>query len=57
MKNYLIHYVQSDGKNEFDSYWRCEADNYDHAIEQLKDEVEHAQGESLLFHELLKCEK
>ena len=57
MKNYLIHYVQTEGKNESDSYWRCEADDYDHAVEQLKDEVEHAQGETLLFHELLKCEK
>lgn len=58
MKKYLIHYVQTTADNgEIDLYWRCDADDYSHAVEQLKDEVEHAEGEKLLFHELLKCEK
>ncbi len=49
MKHYLIHYV--DGNN-LDLYWRCEADNYTHAIEQLKDHESTISGK-VKFHELL----
>ena len=58
MKNYTLHYRQTiDGKeSETPLYWRCDADDYDHAVEQLKDEVEHAQGEKVIFVECLKFE-
>lgn len=56
LKNYLIHFKQTvDGlETELSRYWRCDAENYTHAIEQLNAEVEQAQGEKIFFHELLK---
>lgn len=53
---YLLHFVQTQQDNkEVSLYWRCDAENYTHAVDQLRDEVEHCQGEKLLFHELIKC--
>lgn len=56
LKNYLIHFKQTiDGiDTETSRYWRCSADNYNHAIEQLNSEVYGSQGEKVTFHELLK---
>lgn len=52
---YLLHFRQTiDGVESKDArYWRCDADDYDHAVEQLKDEVERIQGEKVVFVELL----
>jgi hypothetical protein len=56
LKHYLIHFKQTiDGlETELSRYWRCDAENYTHAIEQLNAEVQQAQGEKVFFHELLK---
>jgi hypothetical protein len=55
-KHYLIHFKQTiDGtESEESRYWRCDADNYNHAIEQLNAEIVNVQGEKVIFHELLK---
>jgi hypothetical protein len=52
MKTYLLHFHQTG--SDIPLYWRCEAEDYEHAVEQLKDEVEHAQGEKLIFVEKIK---
>lgn len=62
MLHYTIGFVKTiDGKegegHEERLYWRCWADDYDHAVEQLKDEVEHGEGERVLFHELIETSK
>ena len=56
LKHYLIHFKQTiDGiETETSRYWRCEAENYGHAIEQLNSEVSGSQGEKVIFHELIK---
>ena len=56
LKHYLIHFKQTiDGiETETSRYWRCEAENYGHAIEQLNSEVSGSQGEKVFFHELIK---
>lgn len=56
LKHYLIHFKQTiDGlETETSRYWRCDAENYGHAIEQLNSEVCGSQGEKVFFHELLK---
>jgi len=55
MKSYLIHFIQTIDNAESQSlYWRCDADDYEHAIEQLKDEVENNQNEKLIFSEIIK---
>lgn len=54
-KGYVLHYRQTlDGvESKTALYWRCDADDYDHAVEQLKDEVERIQGEKVVFVELI----
>jgi hypothetical protein len=41
MKNYLLSFCTNDADTLIDpdnrQYWRCQADNYEHAVEQLKD--------------------
>lgn len=55
MKNYTLGFIQTINEKEAPrQYWRCEADDLEHAAEQLRDEVEHCQGEKLLFFELVK---
>ena len=56
MKHYLIHFKQTvDGvDSELSRYWRCDAEDYNHAIEQLNSEVVGSQGEKVIFHELIK---
>lgn len=56
LKHYLIHFKQTiDGlETETSRYWRCDAEDYGHAIEQLNSEVCDSQGEKVFFHELLK---
>lgn len=56
LKHYLIHFKQTiDGvETETSRYWRCDAENYGHAIEQLNSEVAGSQGEKVFFHELIK---
>lgn len=54
-KGYVLHYRQTlDGvESKTALYWRCDANDYDHAVEQLKDEVERIQGEKVMFVELI----
>lgn len=56
LKHYLIHFKQTiDGvETETSRYWRCDAENYGHAIEQLNAEIVGSQGEKVFFHELIK---
>ena len=54
MKTYLLHFKQTTKETEQSLYWRCYADDYNHAIEQLKNEVETIQGNQVIFCELLK---
>lgn len=56
LKHYLIHFKQTvDGiDTEVSRYWRCDAEDYCHAIEQLNEEVIGSQGEQVTFHELIK---
>ncbi len=50
MFHYLIHYVDA---HETDLYWRCEAEDYEHAVEQLKDHERTVSGD-VLFHEMFE---
>lgn len=56
MKGYVLHFIQtSQGvEDNFSSFWRCEADDYLHAEEQLRDEVERNQGERVVLVEFYK---
>jgi len=47
MKEYVVHFTKTN--DPYDYWWRCQADDYDHAIEQLRD----AEPE-LEFHEIYK---
>lgn len=49
MKYFVIHYHNA---NDESLYWRCQAENYEHAIEQLEDYERTASG-LVIFHELL----
>lgn len=51
MKEYVLRYIQtSQGvEDNFSSFWRCKADDYAHAEEQLRDEVERNQGEKVVI--------
>jgi hypothetical protein len=55
-RDYVLHYIQTfNGKDlGISSFWRCFADNYEHALEQLKDEVERSQGERVILAEYYK---
>ena len=51
LQEYMLHYVEQDedGK-EASLYWRCSAENYAHAVEQLED----AAAGQVIFCELVK---
>lgn len=55
-KDYTLHFKQTiDGRDtDVARYWRSEADDYDHAVEQLKDHIERELGEKVTFVELLE---
>lgn len=53
LKVYLLEFVQTiEGKPAAPAAWTCQAENLEHAIEQLQAEIEHAQGEAILS---VKC--
>jgi hypothetical protein len=56
MKDYVLHFIQTHNlvDKNISSFWRCSADNYKHAVEQLRDEIERNQGERLIFVEHYK---
>jgi len=56
MKSHVLHYIQTFDlvDRNVSLFWRCDAENYEHALEQLKDEVEGNQSEKLIFVELYK---
>ena len=56
MKNYVVHFIQTYNlvDQNISSFWRCSADNYNHAVEQLRDEIERNQGERLILVEYYK---
>lgn len=56
MKHYTLHFIQTiDGIEENTSrYWRCNADDYEHAVEQLRDHIERELEEKVVFVELIK---
>lgn len=49
MKEYVLHYVTKE--NDTDLFWRCLAENYNHAKEQLENYLD-GFNETLIF-----CEK
>jgi len=55
MKTFVLHYHQTiDGIESTKSlFWRCEADDYEHAVEQLENAIE-SENEELVFVELYK---
>lgn len=56
MKHYCLVYRQTVlGKETKENwFWRCEAENYEHAVEQLRDEVEYTGREKLVYCEQYK---
>jgi len=56
MKDYVLHFIQTYNlvDKNISSFWRCSADNYNHAVEQLRDEIERNQGERLILVEYYK---
>lgn len=56
MKSYVLHYIQTYDLIDCNvsQFWRCDAENYEHAVEQLKDEVESNQSEKIVFVEFYK---
>jgi hypothetical protein len=56
MKDYVLHFIQTYNlvDKNISSFWRCPADNYNHAVEQLRDEIERNQGERLVLVEYYK---
>jgi len=56
MKDYVLHFIQTYNlvDKNISSFWRCSADNYNHAVEQLRDEIERNQGERLILVEHYK---
>jgi len=55
-RHFVLHYIQTFNGMDIgiSSFWRCFADNYEHALEQLKDEVEINQGERVILAEYYK---
>jgi hypothetical protein len=55
MKTFVLHYHQTIGGIESTKslFWRCEADDYEHAVEQLENAIE-SENEELVFVELYK---
>jgi len=56
MKSYVLHFIQTFNliDENISLFWSCYANNYDHAVEQLRDEVERNQGEKLILVEYYK---
>jgi len=56
MKDYVLHFIQTYNlvDKNISLFWRCSADNYNHAVEQLRDEIERNQGERLILVEHYK---
>lgn len=54
-KGFVLHFKQTIDGVDTDTarYWRCDADDYDHAVEQLKDHIERELGEKVTFVELI----
>lgn len=54
-KGYVLHFRQTiDGIEDSNPrYWRSDADNYEHSVEQLKDHIEREMGEKVIFVELI----
>lgn len=59
LKGYIIHFHQTiDGVDDrTPRYWRSNACNYEHAVEQLKDHIERELGEKVTFVELIGTNK
>ena len=55
MKTFVLHYHQTFAGVESNCplFWRCEADDYDHAVEQLENAIE-SENERLIFVEHYK---
>jgi hypothetical protein len=54
MQEYVLHYIQTLlGKESRSLFWRCQADNYEHAVEQLENAIE-SEGEKVVFVEFYK---
>jgi len=54
MREYVLHYIQTLlGQESRSLFWRCQADNYEHAVEQLENAVE-SEGEKVVFVEFYK---
>jgi hypothetical protein len=55
MKTFTLHYKQTFAGVESTQslFWRCEADDYEHAVEQLENAIE-SENERLVFAELYK---
>lgn len=51
MKHYLIHFVEE--RETTYLYWRGPAEDYAHAIEQIKEQVHPS---TVVFHEVIKAE-
>lgn len=54
MKSYLIRFTQTADNNEQSLYWHCDADDKEHAMEQLRNEIEATQGERIVLGEVIE---
>ena len=55
MKEYVLYYVQQFADfSEEQLFWRCQADNYDHAVEQLQNAIDSESNSKLVFVEHYK---
>jgi len=53
MKYFHLHYVQEEkDKTETSLYWRCQAEDIDHAVEQLTDSIRFLDAR-LIFWEIM----
>ncbi len=53
-KECVLHYIQTLlGQESRSLFWRCQADAYEHAVEQLENAVE-SEGEKVVFVEFYK---
>jgi hypothetical protein len=54
MQQYVLHYIQTLlGQESRSLFWRCQVDNYEHAVEQLENAVK-SEGEKVVFVEFHK---
>lgn len=52
MREYVLHYFFEVDGQEIEAWYRCQADDYDHAVEQLLDD----DAFKVVFYELYKGE-